>query len=287
MIRLYTPEEDKIITTCVQQALANGEPAIKGIKMAAQTIKEKCGIERTFKGIYYRWSHLQQKNSVNQRPAQKNQHCTNGADYVPEEDAIIKEHILEAVLRERKTITEGAKKAAEEIEARLGKKRTTGAVASRWHRWIKHRLPEDVKKDIHIVARELSSMRLKKDKKELSATDIVNVAEKYNRNPLHVLGVCGNLPGQETFTVGHILQLINENERLRKQVAALKNLNKNLLAQLISANRYRSEILKNNLKQSDGRLTGTYSPFRMGVRDGDEYVRNPLYTRSASPEARR
>lgn len=253
MIRLYSPEEDQIITMYARQALAKNEPVSRGLERAVEAIKEKCGIERTIKSALCRWSYLRQHQDLANcaelsTKSCQNSICANGPDYTSEEDSIIKERILQAVLREKKTITEGAKKAAEEIEARLGRKRTVSAVASRWHRWIKKHLPDSVKNEIDVVVRELSSMRLKKD---LSAADIVSVAEKHNRNPLHVLGVCGNLRNGQisTLTTEQMLQLIDEINSLQKQVAALKNLNRALLAQLVSANRYRSKLLKSNFER--------------------------------------
>lgn len=190
---------------------------------------------------------LRKTESASQCSAQSlAKNCRNGIAYTSEEDVIIREHILRAVLQEKKTITEGAKKAVEEIEVRLGRKRTLDAVVSRWYRWIKKRLPDSVKSEMSVVFRELTNMRIKKD---LSAADIVDIADKHNRNPMHVLGVCGNLNGSQAIgvTVEQVLQLTREIDALRSQVAALKNLNRALLAQLISSNRYRAEAIKNGL----------------------------------------
>lgn len=235
-MRLYTPEEDRIIAEYVKQAAAKNEPVTRVLEKAAAAINERFGTNRSVKSVIDRYSLIKKK-------LQPQTNFLADAAYTPEEDEIIREHIVKALLHERKTLSEGAKSAAKEIKSRFGKTRTASAVASRWYRAIKDTLPDDLKEKLDAAAREIAAELInKRIRREVTASDIVDVAEKHNRNPLHVLGVYGNL--HQEPTVGQMLALIEEIEDLRRQVTALRALNRNLIAQLASANRSRLRMLR-------------------------------------------
>jgi NADH dehydrogenase/NADH:ubiquinone oxidoreductase subunit G len=245
----YTPQEDIIIIECVEEAIAENRFLVEGFDKAAKLIRSKIGNKRSTGGIKNRWYNTVRKSLKPQKsPKPKESHKTHfntagKSIYSRQEDEIIIECVVEAVLRDNSTLTAGIKKAIDRIQKECGITRCFGGVAGRWYKLLDH-LPEKLQKEYKAVRDELAKTKLRKD---LSAGDIIDIAEKMSRNPMHVLGVLGNIQKlDDDFTAGCALQLA----KMKRQIQAQEKLIQTLSKQLASSNRYRNMFI--NLKYNDG-----------------------------------
>lgn len=230
----YTPDEDKIIQKYVVEAMKENKKLYEGFYKAANEINTKLGKERGATGIKYRWYRI--RNKVLQ-PEERQKKYT-GRKYTKQEDKIITSCIIEAVLKKKQTVREGAKTAIDKIQKECGITRTLNSIQARWYSHIFHRLPKELQNEFRIIRQDINSI---KTKHPITATDIVNIAETRSRNPIHVLGVSGSVKPlkEEDLTVGLALQLTELNARCKAQAKLIQTLSK----QLASSNSYRSALI--------------------------------------------
>jgi hypothetical protein len=166
----------------------------------------------------------QEKNYVLRRP------------FTKEEEEIIVKSILGAVMEDKETLRTGINRAINAIQKKYGYRRAFGSVAKKWYTLFE-RLPKNVQQKYKAVQEELKKAR----RQHITATDIVKIAEKHNRNPLHVLGVSGSVKPlkEEDLTVGLALQLTELNARCKAQAKLIEALSK----QLAASNKYRKAFI--------------------------------------------
>jgi len=238
----YTPDEDKIIQKCVLEATEKNKKLYEGFYKAANEINTKLGRERGATGIKYRWYRI--RNKVLQ-PEERQKKYT-GRKYTKQEDKIITSCIIEAVLKKKQTVREGAKTAIDKIQKECGITRTLNSIQARWYSRIFPKLPKELQNEFRIIRQDINSI---KTKHPITATDIVNIAETRSRNPIHVLGSAGNIknPSNENeLTAACALQLAE----MKRQIEAQTKLIQTLSKQLASSNKYRSAFI--NLKYNNG-----------------------------------
>lgn len=237
----YTPDEDKIIQKCVVEAMEKNKKLYEGFYKAANEINTKLGKERDAAGIKYRWYRI--RNKVLQ-PEERQKKYT-GRKYTRQEDEIISNCIMDAVLKKKQTVREGAKTAIDNIQKECGITRTLNSIQARWYSHIFPKLPQELQKEYKTVREDLARA---KHLKPITAEDIVNIAEKRARNPMHVLGASGNTRNlnNENLTAECALQLAE----MKRQIQAQGNLIRTLSKQLASSNRYRNTFI--NLKYNNG-----------------------------------
>lgn len=239
----YTPDEDRIILKCVEEAIAQNRFLTNGFDKAAKLIRSKIGNKRNTGGIKNRWySAVRKSSKLKESP--KTNFNTSKSTYSQQEDEIIIECVVEAVLRDNSTLTAGVKKAIDLIQKECGITRCFGGVAGRWYKLFDH-LPEELQKEYKAVREDLARA---KHQNPITAEDIINIAEKRARNPMHVLGASGNTRNlnNENLTAECALQLAE----MKRQIQAQGNLIRTLSKQLASSNRYRNTFI--NLKYNNG-----------------------------------
>lgn len=246
----YTPDEDRIILKCVEEAIAENRFLVEGFDKAAKLIRTKVGNKRSGNGIKNRWYNTVRKSLKPQKsPKPKESHKTHfntagKSIYSQKEDEIIIKCITEAVLQNNQTLASGIKKAIDRIQKECGINRCFGGVSSRWYKLLDN-LPEELQKEYKAVRKDLAKA---KHQKPITAEDIINIAEKRARNPMHVLGASGNTRNlnNENLTAECALQLAE----MKRQIQAQGNLIRTLSKQLASSNRYRNTFI--NLKYNNG-----------------------------------
>jgi hypothetical protein len=232
----YTPDEDKIIQKCVVEAMKENKKLYEGFYKAANEINTKLGKERGATGIEYRWYRCI-RNKVLQ-PEERQKKYT-GRKYTRQEDEIISNCIMDAVLKKKQTVRKGAKTAIDKVQKECGITRTLNSIQARWYSRIFPKLPQELQNEFKIIKEDINSI---KTKHPITATDIVNIAETRSRNPIHVLGAAGNVKNpcnENELTAACALQLAE----MKRQIEAQEKLIQTLSKQLASSNSYRSALI--------------------------------------------
>jgi hypothetical protein len=231
----YTSQEDRIIQNCVEEAIQNDRHLVEGFNNAAETIRTEIGNARSADAIKNRWyktiRFLEEHDNLKVNIPGK-------SIYSQKEDEIIAKCVIDAVLKKRQTLSSGVKKAIEVIQEECGVKRIHGGVSGRWYKILTH-LPEELQKEYRSVMDDLVERT-----KPITADDIIKIAKKHSRNPMHVLGVSGKAQQCEGCDKTEItLECALQLAEMKKQLQAQENLIRSLTKQLVSANKYRGTLI--------------------------------------------